>query len=237
MIWHLLDFQCQLLVFIFMNVQEICLHYPVASHKDLIWARFCSLLPPITGAPALDSDADDSHISTPTDCAVLSCSWCWFGHCLIVMTCLHNHALCAAKAVLMCKYWRTLTRVFQALTPKIQENRKWVTLALDYSQLQLACQGQKKSLTFCLIDHVTEMLVVLWEPTKLNDTAVWSRWTLMRVLQVEWWEDRTEIKVKKKGKLRVVSFRSLLITQPAGGTPGSRRPFCVCVWGVSWAAN
>lgn len=68
MIWDLsgwFHFQCRLLVFIFMNIQEISLHYPVASHKDLIWARLFSLLPPFTRAPVHDSDADDSHISTP----------------------------------------------------------------------------------------------------------------------------------------------------------------------------
>lgn len=46
MIVHLSDWfhlQCWLLVFMFMNVQELSLHYPVGSHKDHLLVRLCSL--------------------------------------------------------------------------------------------------------------------------------------------------------------------------------------------------
>lgn len=140
MIRHLSDLfhlHCRLLVFIFMNVQEVSLHYPVASHRDLLWARLFSLFPAFTKAPAHNSDADDSHISTP-ELTVLSSAapGADFGHCLTVMKCLRHHALRAAKALLMCKYRRILKRAFHSPTTKIQEKREGVTFASAYSQVQ-----------------------------------------------------------------------------------------------------
>lgn len=97
MIWHLSDwfhFQRRLLVFIFMNLQEVSLHYPEASHRNLLWAQLFSPVTSLYKNPCARFWCRwFTHFHSRTDCAVLSCSCCWFGHCLTVVTCLRCHAL------------------------------------------------------------------------------------------------------------------------------------------------